>query len=264
MVIAELLLPFLVLALGLVVGSFGNVVIHRVPRRESIAFPGSRCPACGGAIPWYLNVPVLSWLVLRGRCRECSARISLRYPLVEAVTGLLFLAAWLRWGLSWASAAACLFGALTLFLALIDLEHQLLPDALTYPGIALGLATCWFTPWTTWRESLLGTVMGGLLPMAVLLFWEKILNRDGMGWGDVKLMAMVGAFLGWRGALLTLLLGSVLGTVVGGAWLALRRRDAQTPLPFGTFLGAAALITLYFGDLIWRWYAGFFPSGALP
>jgi len=264
MVTDSLLLPFLALALGLVVGSFGNVVIHRVPRRESIVFPGSRCPACGDAIPWYLNVPVLSWFVLRGRCRKCAAPISFRYPLVEATTGLLFLAAWLRWGPTWATPVAWLFCALGLFLAIIDLEHQLLPDVLTWPGIVLGLATGWFVPWTTWRDSLLGAALGGLLPMAVLLFWEKVLRKDGMGWGDVKLMAMVGAFLGWRGALLTLLAGSVLGTVVGGAWLLCRRRDAQTPLPFGTFLGAAALLVLFFGEWVWRWYAGFFPQGGAP
>jgi leader peptidase (prepilin peptidase)/N-methyltransferase len=159
---------------------------------------------------------------------------------------------------------AWVFCALALFLSLIDLEHQLLPDVLTWPGIVLGLSTCWFVPWTTWPEALLGAALGGLLPMAVLLFWEKVLKKDGMGWGDVKLMGMVGAFLGWRGALLTLLAGSVLGTVVGGGWILLRRRGAQTPLPFGTFLGAAAILALFFGEAAWNWYAGFFPHGGTP
>lgn len=264
MVTPELLLPFLALAMGLAVGSFGNVVIHRLPRGESIVSPASRCPACGDAIPWYLNVPVLSWAVLLGRCRKCRAPISVRYPAVEATCGLLFTAAAWRWGLTAATPVACAFGALVLFLSVIDLEHQLLPDVLTWPGLGLGLATCWFVPWTTWQASLLGAALGGLMPMAVLLFWEKVLGRDGMGWGDVKLMAMVGAFLGWQGALLTLLAGSVLGTLIGGAYLLWRRREAATPLPFGTFLGAAALLTLYFGDRAWAWYLGLFPPGVRP
>jgi leader peptidase (prepilin peptidase)/N-methyltransferase len=171
MVTPEILLPFFALAFGLAVGSFGNVLIHRLPRRESIVSPGSHCPACGDAIPWFLNVPVLSWAVLLGRCRKCRAPISVRYPAVEAVCGLLFTAAAVRWGFSIATPAACAFCAMVLFLAVIDLEHQLLPDALTWPGIALGLAFCAFVPWTTWRSSLLGAALGGLLPMAVLLFW---------------------------------------------------------------------------------------------
>lgn len=248
--------------LGLVVGSFGNVVIHRVPRDASIAFPASHCPSCKAPIPWYLNIPVLSWLFLMGKCRSCRAPISLRYPLVELACGLLFTLSALRWGLSWATPIAMLFCAIILFLSLIDLEHHLLPDVLTYPGIVLGLSLCWAMPWTTWRGSLLGAALGAGLPCLLLLFWEKVLGRDGMGWGDIKLMGMVGAFLGWQGALLTLLLGSVLGMIFGGGWILLRRKESGTELPFGTFLGAAALLSLFAGDRIWAWYLGLFPGGA--
>jgi leader peptidase (prepilin peptidase)/N-methyltransferase len=244
------------LCLGLVVGSFANVLIHRVPRRESIVFPGSRCPACLAAIPWYLNVPLLSWLVLRGRCRECKAPISPRYPLVEALMGGLFMAcAWL-WGPSLDTLAAWCFCLLCVALGLVDLEHQLLPDRLTYPGIALGLAFSPFVHHTTWRQSLVGAALGAAIP-ALLILAYALFKVEAMGWGDVKFLAMIGAFLGWRGVLLCLLLGALLGSLIGGAYIALSGKGRRTPLPFGTFLSAGALASLFFGARVWGWYAGF-------
>lgn len=253
--VTVLLLPFAA-AFGLVCGSFANVLIYRLPRRESVAFPGSHCPACAAPIPWYLNVPVLSWLVLRGRCAACRAPISPRYPLVELSMGLLFLACAWTWGGSVRTAWGCAFCLLCVPLGLIDLEHQILPDKLTYPGMAAGLAFAFGGSGTPWQEALLGAVAGALIPAAVMGVYWLIRREEGMGLGDVKLLAMIGAFLGWKGMLLTLLAGAFLGTLIGGGFLLLSGRGRRTPLPFGTFLCAAALGALFFGEAAWRWYTG--------
>lgn len=246
--------------LGLVWGSFGNVLIHRLPRRQSVVLPPSHCPSCGAPLRWYHNVPLLSYLALRGRCAFCRARISPRYPLVEAATGLLFAASALAFGPSLAAGAAALFSLLLLTLGLIDLEHQILPDRLTYPGIFLGLAASFFVPWTSPPASFAGAALGALLP-ALLIGAYALFGIEAMGWGDVKLLAMVGAFLGWKGLLLTLLLGAFAGTVVGGLYLYATGKGRKTPLPFGTFLSAAALVALFFGPALWAWYLGtFFPG----
>jgi leader peptidase (prepilin peptidase)/N-methyltransferase len=254
-VVNALLLPFAT-ALGLVCGSFANVLIHRLPRGESVAFPGSHCPVCGEPIPWTLNVPILSWLALRGKCAACKAPISARYPLVELSLGLLFLACAWTWGTSPRAAWGSAFCLLCVPLGLIDLEHQILPDKLTYPGMVTGLAFA-FAGWgSPPLEALLGAAAGALIPAAVIGAYWLIRREEGMGWGDVKLLAMVGAFLGWKGMLLTLLAGAFLGSIVGGGYLLLSGRGRKTPLPFGTFLCAAALGVLFFGEAAWRWYAG--------
>jgi len=248
-------------ALGLVAGSFANVLIYRLPIRESIVYPGSHCPHCGGAIPWYLNVPVLSWVLLRGRCARCSYSISLRYPIVEAAMGGLFLASFLLWGLSVDALAGCLFSLFCLPLGLIDLEHQILPDKLTYPGILIGLALSPFLSWTSPWQSVAGAAAGAGLPAAVIGVYA-LFGIEAMGWGDVKLLAMVGAFLGWQGMLMTLLGGAILGTLIGGTYLLLSGKGRRTPLPFGTFLCAAALGALFWAPALWAWYAGlFFKAG---
>lgn len=246
---------------GLVWGSFGNVLIHRLPRRQSVVLPASHCPACGTPLKWYHNVPLLSYAALRGRCAFCHARISPRYPLVEGATGLLFSASAITFGPGIAAAAAALLSFLLLVLGLIDLQHQILPDRLTYPGIALGLGASFFVPWTSPSASLAGAALGAALP-ALLIGTYALFGIDAMGWGDVKLLAMVGAFLGWKGLVLTLLLGAFAGTVVGGLYLYATGKDRRTPLPFGTFLAAAALFSLFFGPAVWAWYLGTFFPGA--
>jgi leader peptidase (prepilin peptidase)/N-methyltransferase len=249
--------------LGLVLGSFANVLIHRLPRRESIVHPGSRCPRCGTPIRWHQNVPLLSYLLLGGRCASCKAPISPRYPLVELAMGVLFaLCAW-RWDLHVETLAAWLFILLCLPLAVIDLEHQLLPDRLTYPGILLGLALSPFLSWTSLPQSLMGAVLGAGLP-ALLIGAYALFGIEAMGWGDVKFMAFVGAFLGWKGALLTLLLGALLGSLIGGAYLLATGRGRRTPLPFGTFLAAAALFSLFEAQGLWAWYGRMLQPGAGP
>ena len=253
--VEALLLP-LAAALGLICGSFANVLIHRLPRRESVVFPGSHCPVCAAPIPWYLNMPVLSWVILRGRCASCKAPIAVRYPLVELAMATFFLACAWTWGPTLTSAWGATFCLFCIPLGLIDLEHQILPDTLTYPGIFAGLAFSVWTPGPSWQDSIAGALAGAAIPAFVIGAYWLIRREEGMGWGDVKLLAMVGAFLGWKGMLLTLLAGALLGTVIGGVYLAFSGRGRKTPLPFGTFLCAAAIGALFFGEAAWRWYAG--------
>jgi leader peptidase (prepilin peptidase) / N-methyltransferase len=246
--------------LGLVAGSFSNVLIYRVPRRESILFPGSHCTSCGAAIRWYQNVPVLSWCFLGGRCARCRSRISIRYPLVEMLMGLLFALAVLRWGVTGGLPAAWAFCLFVVPLAFIDFDLHLLPDRLTYPGMVAGVAFSFAAPWTDWKASLAGAVLGAGLP-AVLIGLYALRGVDAMGWGDVKFMALVGAFLGWRGALLTLLAGAILGTIIGGGYLLVTGKGRRTPLPFGTFLAAGGLFALFLGGPLWAWYMGLLAVG---
>jgi leader peptidase (prepilin peptidase)/N-methyltransferase len=245
------------LLLGLVVGSFANVCIHRLPRRQSVVSPPSRCPSCGALIGARDNVPVLSWLLLRGRCRSCRAPISPRYPAVEAANGLLWLAlAALRGPRAQTFVAMALVTAL-LVLSLIDLEHQLLPDAITLPGVAAGLAAS-FLPGSPVRPlaSAFAAAGGWLAFAAVAKAYERVRGVEGLGQGDWKMAAMLGAFLGWQPLLLTVLLASVAGTVVGLGAIALRGRDMRYALPLGTFLGAAGIATVFFGDPLLAWYRG--------
>ena len=234
-------------AYGLVLGSFLNVVVHRLPREMSLLRPRSHCPACGAPVCWYDNVPVLSFLALRGRCRACRSPISPRYPLVELATGGLLALVAARFGVTLAGAEAAVLVLLLVPLALIDLEHHLLPDALTLPGIAVGLAFAVAGGLVSLREAAIGAAIGGALPYLVIVVYRMVRGVEGMGLGDVKLLAMVGAFLGWRGVLLTLGIGSCVGAVVGLALIACGRAGRETELPFGVFLSAAALAVLFFG-----------------
>ncbi len=248
--------PVFATLLGLVVGSFLNVIIHRLPRGESLSYPPSHCPRCGVAICWYDNVPVLSYLLLRGRCRHCQGPISPRYPLVEAATGLLFLAAAFKMPqLLWALHAVVL-ASLCVALALIDLEHMILPDALTLPGVALGLLLAVVGGPTPLLHAAIGTVLGASLPLAIIWVYRWLRGVEGMGLGDVKLLAMLGAFLGWQGMLLTLALAALAGALVGVGLIVAGKGSRQTELPFGTFLCAAAVVVLFGGEKVaafWSW-----------
>ena len=237
-------------AYGLVLGSFINVLIYRLPRGMSVARPRSHCPACGRPVRWYDNVPLLSYLVLRGRCRSCGAPISPRYPLVEAASGGLVVLAVVRFGPSATGVAAAVFLLLLLPLALIDLEHHILPDVLTLPGIAVGIAGGVLGALVPLWDSVGGAVLGAALPYLVIVAYRVLRGVEGMGLGDVKLLAMIGAFLGWRGALLTLCLGAAAGASVGLALIVVRRGRLDTELPFGTFLAAAAVVVLFAGGPI--------------
>lgn len=241
---------------GLVVGSYLNVLVHRLPLGQSTVRPRSRCPACGAAIRARDNLPVLSWLLLRGRCRDCGAAISPRYPLIEAATGTLFAACVLCFGFAPEAAAAAVLGTLLLALAAIDLDHFLLPDKLTLPGIALGLVAQWLLPSGSLVAGLRGALVGAGLLLAIAGAWELLRGVEGMGLGDVKMLAMVGAFLGAGGVLLTLVLGTLAGSVVGLALVARRGTDLQAQLPFGVFLAAGGLVALFAGEPLIGAYLG--------
>jgi len=286
---------------GLVIGSFLNVCILRIPEDFSIVAPGSRCPRCQTPIHWYDNVPVFSWLWLRGKCRSCGLAISPMYPLVELATGLLFVACYLEFGLTQTAVKWLFFTCLIIVLTITDLRVRLLPDLVNWPGFAAGLffsavvpphdgtaaylSSALFhrlppRPVQGLLDGLLGAAFGSFLLWAVAAMYKRVRGREGMGMGDVKMMAMVGAFLGVRGAFLTILLGTLLGTLVGitsivilyvtgwqrrlaerasrrglGGENALRWTIAsQYQLPLGTFLGIAALLVVYFGpSMMMRW-----------
>ena len=233
-------------ALGLVVGSFLNVCIHRVPRRESVNWPGSHCPSCNRPLSWYENVPLVSWLVLRGRCRTCRAPISSMYPLVEAVTGAVFVAAYLIYGPTLLLAVRLAFACALIVLFAIDLRHQILPNPITLPGIVVGLACSLFLP-PGWQSALAGALFGGVFPWLIAEAYLRLRGREGMGMGDFKMLAMVGAFLGWPLIYLVVMLSCVLGVIIGGGELLVMRRGAGTKIHFGTFIAMAAIAAIFAG-----------------
>jgi leader peptidase (prepilin peptidase)/N-methyltransferase len=237
--------------LGAVVGSFLNVVIWRLPRGESVVAPPSHCPACGAGIRWYDNVPVLGWLLLMGRCRACKAPISPEYPLVEAANGALYGVLVWRFGPVPELPVYMLLVSALLALAVIDLHHKILPDRITLPGIVVGLAAAATLLPLGIVQALAGAVLGGGLFFAI-----AVLSRGGMGGGDIKLMAMIGAFLGWQAVLLTTLLASVVGGLVGVVLMAAFGKGRKYAVPFGPFLTAAALVCLLWGDRMIAWYLG--------
>ncbi len=268
----------LVSTLGALIGSFLNVVIHRVPREESIVFPNSRCPSCGTAIRPYDNVPILSFLVLRGRCRACGVSISPRYPAIEALTALLFALVFLHDGLTLALPFDLIFVAALVALVFIDAEHMLLPDVITLPGFVFALVVRAFVPnldglaflsegllagWPVWSISLAGALFGAAIGGGSLWLmgwlWERLRGVEAMGLGDVKMLFMVGAYLGWPLTVLTIFLGVIGGAFIGvGLMLWRRERDMQMLLPFGIFLGLGAIISLLAGQPIIHWYIAHF------
>ncbi len=253
--------PFGVL-FGLIIGSFLNVVIYRLPRGIDVSRPRSRCPSCKTLIPWYRNIPVLSWVLLGGRCGSCREPISARYPLVEAAVGVLFGAAVYRWGISWTTLSSVIFGSAMLVLALIDYDFKILPNAITLPGVVVGFALSFVDPRILWQDSGIGVVVGGGLLYGVAWAYLTLRGQQGMGMGDVKMIAMIGAFVGWQGALLTIFLGSMFGSLVGITLMKIKGRRWDYALPFGTFLAVAAVIVDWGGPELLSWYWSLFGPGA--
>ena len=264
---------------GLCVGSFLNVCIHRLPQSGSVVRPRSRCPNCKAAIAAYDNIPLVSYALLRGRCRKCRAPISPLYPTVELLTGLVFLLAFLRFGLTPEGVKAVLLACGLVVLVFTDLRERLLPDAVTYPGMAAGaLLALWipvgdgaaaallrlagvFEPHAivaSLGDAALGALVGGGLLYVLGEAWQRLRKVEALGFGDVKMMAMVGLFFGLKLTVLTLLLGSLVGSVVGGLYILLARKGAQYELPLGSFLGLAALVALFWGELLVQAYLGMF------
>jgi leader peptidase (prepilin peptidase) / N-methyltransferase len=240
-----------------VVGSFANVCIHRLPRDESVVRPGSRCPRCQTPIGAFENLPVLSFLVLRGRCRHCRAPISWRYPLVELLNGLLYFALASFLGPSVHTAVLMLFATALLVLSFIDLEHQILPNVITLPGTAVGLAAS-FLPGPPTPLVAAASALGGYLAFLLIAkTWERLRGIEALGQGDWKLAAMLGAFLGWQKLLFTVFVASLAGTLVGVAVIVIGGRSFRYRLPLGTFLGAAGILALFTGDPAVEWYRGY-------
>jgi leader peptidase (prepilin peptidase) / N-methyltransferase len=265
----------LALVLGLVIGSFLNVVILRLPQGGSISLPRSQCPNCKQLIHWYDNVPVVSYLILRGRCRKCKKGISARYPFIEALSGVVGVLLYFRLGLTLEWAIFFAFSASLIVLAFIDLDHRILPDRITLNGIWIGILVSIYLAQPSplvarlfrsvgieganprlvaLTASLLGALVGGGLLWGVAEAYLRLRGIEGMGFGDVKMMAMVGAFLGAPLALLTIMIGSLLGSLVGLVFIRLANKTREYELPFGTFLSFAGIIAVLYGDDLVRWY----------
>ena len=242
---------------GLLLGSFLNVCIFRLPRGTSVVWPASACGSCQRELRWFENIPVISWLVLGAKCARCKAPISLQYPIVEATTAVLFVLVTATTPLGPALAARLIFVAALVVLFAIDLEHHLLPNVITLPGIVVGLLFALLGP-PGWQASLLGVLLGGGVLYAIAAGYYAVRKEEGMGMGDVKMLAMIGAFLGWQSVLLTLVLASLSGAVIGLALIVVQRGSMKHALPFGTFLALGALVAMLAGQPVIDWYVGFY------
>jgi leader peptidase (prepilin peptidase)/N-methyltransferase len=242
--------------LGALIGSFLNVCIYRLPRQESIAWPGSHCPKCSHPLAWYDNIPILSYFMLAGRCRHCTEPIPFRYPLVEVLNAAGYVALLWFFGASWITVAYGLFYSALLVVAGTDLSHKIIPNAVTFPGIIAGFVCASTVLPLGFLNSLLGALVGG--GILWLLAWASpyLFGKEGMGGGDIKLLAMIGAFLGWKPALMTIMIGSLLGSLVGVALIAAQAIKREDYIPFGPFLVGGALVALFFGRSLLDWYQG--------
>jgi leader peptidase (prepilin peptidase)/N-methyltransferase len=271
------MISIVVFLFGLIVGSFLNVCIVRLPRGRSIAHPPSHCPRCRTPIRFYDNIPIISFLLLRGKCRSCGEPISWRYPIVELMNGLFYL--WIvgEFGLGGEAGLMMAFCSALIVITFIDYDHQIIPDVITLPGMLIGLSLAPFFMYpltdtlpfhldgllphsgpylSAFINSVIGLVLGGGPLLAIGWIWEKLRHIEAMGGGDIKLMGMVGSFLGWKGALLTIMLGALAGSVVGVLLIVLKRHKMEKVIPFGPFLALGAVATAFFGPDIISWYLG--------
>ena len=240
--------------LGIILGSFLTVCIYRIPQGRSVVAPRSACPACGIQIAWYDNVPVWSFLWLRGRCRACQQAIPFRYPLIEVANGLGYLLVVWRFGWTWPTLVYA--GLLSVFLVVtvIDWDYQIIPDVITLPGLIIGVACAGLLLPTGWANSLIGILVGGGVLLALAWASPYVFGKEGMGGGDIKFLAMVGAFLGWKAALLALMIASVVGAVFGIGLLLAKVLERGQYIPFGPYLALGSLVSMLWGQEIWNWY----------
>jgi leader peptidase (prepilin peptidase) / N-methyltransferase len=250
----SILLTGYIFILGLCVGSFLNVCIYRLPHGTSIIHPPSACPGCNSAIRWYDNIPLISYILLRGRCRVCKTVISPRYPLVELLTGLFAIIVVMRFGFAWSALIYFVLIAAFLVITFIDIDHRIIPDVISLPGIPLGFAASFVLPRLTWTDSLLGILAGGGSLFAIAWGYQLITDKDGMGGGDIKLLAMIGAFLGWQGVIFTIMASSLIGTLAGVVLMVRAGKGMKLAIPFGPFLALGASLYLFFGPAIIHWY----------
>jgi leader peptidase (prepilin peptidase)/N-methyltransferase len=246
----------LAVLVGAVIGSFLNVCIYRIPRGQSIVWPASACESCGRELSWYENLPIVSWVALGAKCRTCKAPLSVRHPLIEAITALMFgLAAW-YYGPGILLLSRLVFGCALIVLFAIDLEHHLLPNVITLPGILVGIAFSFATE-PGWLASFIGAVVGGGSLFLIAEAYYRLRHEEGLGMGDVKMLAMIGAFIGWQLTIVTLMMASVAGSVVGILLIASRKGDMKYALPFGTFLAMGAALAATVGPGLLSWYLQF-------
>jgi len=239
---------------GALVGSFLNVCIFRLPKEESIIWPGSHCPQCNKPIKFYDNIPLISYLLLQGKCRYCKKTISLQYPLVEGITALSSFLLIMKFGPSLSYLFYFAFIAALIVITVIDLYHQIIPDVISLPGIGVGIIASLILPQMAFFNSLIGVLLGGGSLFIVGTLYQWIFKREGMGGGDVKLLAMIGAFLGWKAVILTILLSSLIGSITGIIIMVLKGKDFKYAIPFGPFLSLGAVMSLFYGEEIIRWY----------
>jgi leader peptidase (prepilin peptidase)/N-methyltransferase len=244
----------LIFILGLIVGSFSNVCIYRIPKNESIIYPASHCPKCRTKIKPIDNIPLLSYILLKGRCRNCKSKISLQYPIVEFLTGLIYLIIYLTYGLSIQSLIYIILASALLIIAFIDLNEQIVPDEISLPGIVAGFILSFFVPYISFINSALGVVVGGGIILIIGMAGSVIFKKEAMGGGDVKLAAMIGAFLGWRYIVISLFLGFFLGALAGIILIMLKIKSREDTVPFGPFIVLGSFITLLWGEKIISWY----------
>lgn len=243
-----------VFVFGLCIGSFLNVCIYRIPQNLSIVRPRSRCPKCGYQIPFYDNIPLVSYILLKGRCRNCQNTISFRYPMIELMSGLLAVSTFLRFGLSVEGVIYYAFIEVLLMITFIDIDHRIIPDSISLPGIPINFIASFFISSVTWKEALIGILVGGGSLFIVASLYHLITGREGMGGGDIKLLAMIGALIGWKGVLYTIFVSSAIGTVVGIIFMILKHGTMKLAIPFGPFLAIGAISYVLFGKELIRWY----------
>ena len=247
----------LIFILGLIVGSFSNVCIYRIPRNESIVYPASHCPKCRTIIKPIDNIPLLSYILLKGRCRNCKSKISIQYPVVEFLTGFIYLIIYLIYGLSIQTLIYIILASSLIIISFIDLNEQIVPDVISLPGIVLGFIISFFVSYISFVNSALGILAGGGIILIIGLAGSVIFKKEAMGGGDVKLAAMIGAFLGWRYIIISLFLGFFLGAIVGIILILSKIKSREDVVPFGPFIVLGSLITLLWGEKILIWYLGF-------
>ncbi len=249
---------------GSIIGSFLNVVILRLPQDDSsIVFPASHCPKCQSPLSWYENIPVLSYLVLRGRCGYCDVPISIQYPIVDILTSLLAVAVCYRFDFPIQAGGYFIFGAALLVIIVIDIHHQIIPDVISLPGIILGVLFSFYNSYTTWQSSLIGLLLGGGVLYLVAFLYLLLRKQEGMGGGDIKLLAMLGAWLGWQSLPFIIFFSSATGSIVGLIAMIQQKKGGQTRIPFGPFLSGAALIYIFYSEKI-LYFFSLYLSGEWP
>ncbi|HHY82518.1 MAG TPA: prepilin peptidase [Clostridiales bacterium] len=250
----EFFLCIMIFLIGLLMGSFFNVCIYRIPREESIVFPPSHCTSCGTQLKWQDLVPVFSWIFLGRRCRYCNEQISFRYPLIELLTGIIYLLLFLKFGISGTFLTYLTLCSILIITTAIDLEHQIIPNGLVLTGFAAGVILTLTGLSTTWKDALLGLLVGGGVFLIVALISELILKKEGMGGGDIKLMGMIGLLIGWKLTALSILLSIYAGGLIGGLLLLFRVKKHGDTIPYGPFIAAGTFISIFYGYDLINWY----------